>query len=92
MDHAAVIRRTLFGRNPVSYTHLRTGWEEQLAGHERAIRNATRHVEEVESGHKRIASEIKMCIRDSCKTFPYCQMSILFRDTVSETSSPNFIS
>ena len=32
--------------------------EEQLAGHERAIRNATRHVEEVESGHKRIASEI----------------------------------
>lgn len=43
-------RRTLEGR--------RTGWEEQLAGHERAIRNATRHVEEVESGHKRIASEI----------------------------------
>ena len=27
-----------------------------------------------------------------CKTFPYCQMSILFRDTVSETSSPSFIS
>lgn len=27
-------------------------------GHERAVRNATRHVEEVESGHKRIASEI----------------------------------
>ena len=43
-------RRILEGR--------RTGWEEQLAGHERAIRNATRHVEEVESGHKRIASEI----------------------------------
>ncbi len=35
-------RRILEGR--------RTGWEEQLAGHERAIRNATRHVEEVESG------------------------------------------
>ena len=43
-------RRILEGR--------RTGWEEQLAGHERAVRNATRHVEEVESGHKRIASEI----------------------------------
>nr|DAN44224.1 MAG TPA: Nuclear polyadenylated RNA-binding 2 protein CCCH zinc finger 1 [Bacteriophage sp.] len=27
-----------------------------------------------------------------CKAFPYCQMSILFRDTVSETSSPSFIS
>lgn len=43
-------RRTLEGR--------RTGWEEQLAGHERAVRNATRRAEEVESGHKRIASEI----------------------------------
>ena len=43
-------RRTLEGR--------RIGWEEQLAGHERAVRNATRRVEEVESGHKRIASEI----------------------------------
>ena len=30
----------------------------RIDGHERAIRNATRHVEEVESGHKRIASEI----------------------------------
>ena len=43
-------RRTLEGR--------RTGWEEQLAGHERAVRNATRRVEEAESGHERIASGI----------------------------------
>ena len=43
-------RRTLEGR--------RTGWEEQLSGHERVVRNATRRMEEAESVHKRTASEI----------------------------------
>lgn len=36
----------------------RTEWEQQLAGHERAVRNATRSMEETENKHRRIATDI----------------------------------
>jgi exonuclease SbcC len=43
-------RRTLEAR--------RTEWEQQLAGYERAVRNATRNVEATENKHRRIAAGI----------------------------------